>query len=196
MKNTYTEILCILDRSGSMQVLQQETIDGLNIFIDQQQHADGQCNFSLVQFNHQLKLSALRTPIQTMSKLRLIDYNPYGYTALYDAIGESLQQSLQIVFKLPKLKRPDHVLVYIITDGQENCSKNYSASRVRHLIKQLSSTGIWTFEFFGANINAMASAEEIGLKAENAHSWSFDEQGIDEVTKYISNKTLNIRKNK
>jgi uncharacterized protein YegL len=193
MENQLTEIICILDRSGSMQSLQEETVKGLNAFMDQQRTEFGRCNFSLVQFNHEVKLSVARVPVKLVERFSLADYKPFGYTALYDAIGETLNQATRIFNKLEGTEKPAAVLVYIITDGQENASRSYNASGISRMIEQLSATGIWSFEFFAANINTFASAQEIGIKRENATSWAFDVQGVDLMSKDMCKKASMIR---
>jgi uncharacterized protein YegL len=195
MENTNaTEVICLIDKSGSMETLRQETIDGLNTFIEEQQHDSSTCNFTLVQFNQQVSVSLLRQPMQSMRKLTLQDYKPWGYTALYDALGMTLNQSIKSLYMLPELEKPSKVLVTIITDGLENASRTYTKRAIQKLIQTLTEVNGWEFQFFGANIDAFAEAENIGLKRDKAESWNFDKGGIEAMIKSMSQKSSDFRK--
>lgn len=194
MENSNTEIICIIDKSGSMEALKNETITGLNNFIKSQQNEESPCNFSLVQFNHELSATIVREPIKNVAELKAKDYNPYGYTALYDALGITLKKAVEAIFTLPAESKPDKVMVFIITDGLENASRYYSKAVIQELIEKLVQNNKWEFEFFGANINSFAEAESIGLKREKANNWEFSKGGIDQMVDSMSEKAMAFRK--
>jgi uncharacterized protein YegL len=178
-KEKTTEIICILDKSGSMEILQAETISGLNQFIEEQKLEPGLCNFSLVQFNQGLETTISREVIQQVGKLTSKSYQPNGYTALLDAVGLTLKTAMETHFMLPADQTPDKVLVFIITDGQENASLKYKRAQVSDLINQLQMNKGWEFQFFGANIDSFGEAQGIGIAKEQADNWDYNKDGLN-----------------
>lgn len=194
MENSITEIICIIDKSGSMDALKNETISGLNNFIKSQQAEESACNFSLVQFNQELSPTIVRRPIKQVATLQPNDYQPNGYTALYDALGITLKKAMETIFTLPAELKPNKVMVFIITDGLENASRHYSKAFVQDLISKLTTNNKWEFEFFGANINSYAEAENIGVTREKANNWEFNKNGVDGMMNSMSEKASAFRK--
>lgn len=191
-----TEIICILDKSGSMQSLQSETIAGLNKFIKDQQQVEGICNFTLVQFNQYVTTTIKRQPISEMHSLTAASYQPDGYTALLDAVGSTLQTAMETQFFLSNTQSPERVLVFIITDGMENASSRYTKAKVGQMIQNLSVNKGWEFQFFGANIDAFGEAENIGISRDKANQWAYNKQGVDYMMNEISEKSSEFRKRK
>lgn len=192
-KQSFTEIICILDKSGSMDSLQQETITGLNQFIEEQKNEPGLCNFSLVQFNHEVSTTFARCPIQNVKPLGQKSYRPDGYTALLDAVGGTLKSAMEAHFLLPADQAPDKVLVFIITDGYENASRHYSRAQVGSMIKQLETNKGWEFQFFGANMDAFDEAQNIGISADKAAAWEADASGMDRMMKKMGDVAKEVR---
>ena len=192
-KQAITEIICILDKSGSMEILQAETIAGLNQFIEEQKLEPGLCNFSLIQFNQEVQTTLLRTPIQQVQQLGKKTYQPSGYTALLDAVGLTLKGAMEAHFLLPSTEAPDKVLVFIITDGQENASHVYSRAQVASLIKQLQDNRGWDFQFFGANIDAFGEAQGIGISRDKADNWDYSSVGMDMIMKKMGVRAKEVR---
>ena len=174
-----TEIICILDKSGSMGVLQEETIQGLNRFIREQQQEQGKCNFTLVQFNQYVRVTIKQAPIEEVKELNTQSYQPDGYTALLDAVGTTLKTAIEAQFFSPATALPSQVLVFIITDGMENASKLYSRKQVYDMIQNLQTAKGWEFRFFGANIDAFGEAENIGICKDNAMQWERSKAGVE-----------------
>jgi len=189
-----TEIICILDKSGSMGSLQSETIAGLNQFIADQKKQEGSCNFTLVQFNQDVVPSIVRQKIDTVAELTSSSYQPNGYTALLDAVGITLNTAIETQFLLPKEQQPVRVLVFIITDGMENASRKFTKPSVEQLIKNLSTDKGWEFQFFGANIDAFGEAQDIGIDQDKAYQWSYSKQGVSEMMNAITIKSSEFRK--
>lgn len=190
---TITEIICILDKSGSMEILQSETIAGLNQFIEEQKREPGLCNFSLVQFNQGLETTVLRQAIQQVGKLTRKSYQPNGYTALLDAVGQTLKTAMETHFMLPANLAPDKVLVFIITDGQENASSRYSRSQISTMINQLQTNKGWEFQFFGANIDAFSEAQGIGISQDQADNWDYNKAGLNVMMKKMGDRAKEVR---
>jgi len=192
-KQLLTEIICILDKSGSMDSLQSETIIGLNQFIEEQKQEPGLCNFTLVQFNQEISTSISRTPMLNVSPLTRKSYEPSGYTALLDAVGGTLKRTIEAHFMLPPLQAPDKVLVFIITDGHENASRRYSRAHVASLIQNLQTNKGWEFQFFGANIDAFGEAQGIGISRDQADTWDPDADGMDLMMKKMGERAREVR---
>lgn len=192
-KQAITEIICILDKSGSMEVLQAETIAGLNQFIEEQKQEIGLCTFSLIQFNQEVKTTVSRTPIEQVQPLNRSSYQPNGYTALLDAVGGTLKRAMETHFLLPAHEAPEKVLVFIITDGQENASRHYSRSQVANSISQLQTNKGWEFQFFGANIDAFGEAQGIGISRDQADSWDYNAQGVNTMMKKMGDRAKEVR---
>ena len=192
-KQSLTEIICILDKSGSMDSLRAETITGLNQFIEDQKQEPGLCNFSLVQFNHEVVTSISRCPIQNIKPLHSASYKPDGYTALLDAVGGTLKRAMEAHFLLPAGQAPDKVLVFIITDGHENASRLYSRVQVGNMIKQLQTNKGWEFQFFGANIDAFGEAQNIGIGRDQADSWDASGLGVVDLYQKMGDRAKEVR---
>ncbi len=193
---TTTEIICILDKSGSMQALQQETIEGLNQFVKDQQKEAGICNFTLVQFNHEVTTTLKRVPVASVPELTTALYEPNGYTALLDAVGFTLKSAMEIQFYLPAAETPDNVIVFIITDGMENASRRYSKEKVKQMVEQLTVNKGWEFQFYGANIDAFGEAQNLGISRKDADSWDYNKEGLKTMMKDMSQKSTDFRKRK
>lgn len=191
-----TEIICILDKSGSMQSLQQETIEGLNQFVKDQQKEPGLCNFTLVQFNQEVTTTLKRIPVAAVPLLTKALYEPNGYTALLDAVGFTLKSAMEIQFYLPPAENPDNVIVFIITDGMENASRQYSKDKVKEMVEQLTVNKGWEFQFYGANIDAFGEAQNLGISKKDADSWNYNKEGLKSMMSNMSQKTTDFRKRK
>lgn len=191
---TRTEIICILDNSGSMQTLQLETIEGLNQFIREQKQEVGHCHFTLVQFNQDVVFKIQRQAIKEVALLDRASYHPNGYTALLDAVGLTLKTAMETVFMLPPNEAPGHVLVFIITDGLENASRHYSKEQIREMVGNLTVHKGWEFQFFGANIDAFGEAQNIGIARDKAEAWDYNQNGVQGMMNKMSAKTSAFRK--
>ena len=193
---TVTEIICILDKSGSMQSLQAETLAGLNKFINDQQQEVGTRNFTLVQFNQHVSTVINRQPIEKAELLTPLSYRPDGYTALFDAVGSTLQTAMETQYFLSKAQTAERVLVFIITDGMENASTRYTRPMIQKMIQNLTASKGWEFQFFGANIDAFGEAENIGISAQHAKQWNYNREGVNFMMNEISEKSTEFRKRK
>ncbi|HHV13109.1 MAG TPA: VWA domain-containing protein [Clostridiales bacterium] len=163
MRNDLTQIVCILDRSGSMSTLELDTIGGYNRFIESQKEDQGEAWVTTVLFDDKYELLYDAADIKTVQPMTNKEYYARGMTALYDAIGKTIVDIGHRLAMLAEEERPSKVIVVIITDGQENSSKEYDKDRVKEMITHQTQKYNWQFIFMGANIDSAAEAASIGI---------------------------------
>lgn len=156
-----TEIIVILDRSGSMGPLAAEVMSGFNSFVEDQKKESGEARLTLVQFDHEYELKYQGVPIENVDKL---EFQPRGMTAMNDAIGRTLNEQGK---RIAEQKWAELVIVNIITDGEENSSQEYTRARVAEMVKHAEKHG-WLFLFLASNIDAKATAQAFGSSAKYA----------------------------
>lgn len=171
-----TELLFILDRSGSMGGLEDDTIGGFNAVIDEHRNAPGDAVVSTILFDHVSEVLHDRVPIQKVRKLMRDDYTVRGSTALYDAVGNAVRFISKIRRYLPADATPTKTIVVIVTDGYENASRTWSLAELRKLIERKREEG-WEFLFLGANIDAEREAETLGMDRDFAATYVADGMG-------------------
>ncbi len=177
MKKNLTEIICILDRSGSMASLAGDTVGGYNTFIAKQKKEEGEAIVTTVLFDDRYEVFCDRADIKAIADMTERDYYARGCTALYDAVGRTLNDTVYRRLGTPDAEIPERTIVVITTDGLENASREYSAEKVRDIIKKLEGTESWEFLFFGANIDAIGAAESIGIREDRAVRYAPDKAG-------------------
>ena len=150
MNKNLTELVFILDRSGSMSGLEDDTIGGFNSFIEKQKGIDGECLVSTVLFNQTSKVIYDRVSLQDIRKMTRDDYLPSGCTALIDAMGDAIHHIRNVHKYIREEDVPEKTIFVIITDGMENASKRYSSDDVKKMVSQQKEAG-WEFLFLGAN---------------------------------------------
>ena len=196
MKNNLTELVFILDRSGSMSGLERDTIGGFNAMIEKQKKQDGECVVSTVLFNNDSQVIHDRVPLDKIEPMTERDYYVSGGTALIDAIGGAIHH----IGNVHKYARPEDVpentIFIITTDGQENSSHRYSSSRVKHMIERQKAKFGWEFLFIGANIDAVETAKRYGIEQDRAVNYHADPQGTSIVYESVSKAVCNVRMNK
>lgn len=176
MKNNITELVFILDRSGSMAGLEEDTIGGFNAMLEKQKKVDGKCYVSTVLFDHEQKVLHDRLPLNEVAPLTEKDYTVRGCTALIDAIGGAVHH-IETIHKYARPEDvPEHTIFVITTDGMENASKRYNADDVRRTISQKEELG-WEFLFLGANIDAVETAGRLGIRKDRAVNYHADKKG-------------------
>ncbi len=176
----YTEIVFILDRSGSMQGLEADTIGGFNSVLSQHKHMEGNAVVSTVLFDDKIDVICDRKNIQEVAPITSKEYYVRGCTALLDAVGGAIRHISKVQKILPKSHRAKDVLFVITTDGLENASRRYSYEDVKKLIEKKKAKG-WEFIFMGANIDAVAEAARIGIGADRAATYVADSAGTEAV---------------
>lgn len=175
--NHSTELVFILDKSGSMHGLQQDTLGGYNGMLAKQRELDGECRITTVLFNHESSIVHDRAGLDHVRPMTIEQYQPSGYTALLDSIGMTINRIGTIQKNSPPQQRASKVMVVIITDGQENASREFSLPHIRHMIERQQQRFGWEFIFLGANIDAIDVAASYGISAKNASTYVADSQG-------------------
>ena len=177
MKENLTELVFILDRSGSMEGLEADTIGGFNAMLRKQQGEEGEAYVSTVLFDHESQVLHDRVPIREVPPMTQQDYVVGGCTALVDAIGGAIKH----ISNIHKYARPEdvpaHTMFVITTDGMENASRQYSSNRVKGMIRRMKEKYGWEFLFIGANIDAVETAARFGIGEERAVNYRADKKG-------------------
>lgn len=177
MKKGLTELVFILDRSGSMGGLESDTMGGFNGMLQKQKKEEGEANVTTVLFDDQIDIIHDRFPIDVVKPLTDEDYYVRGCTALLDAVGSTVKKVENIQNRLPEEMKAEKIIFVITTDGQENSSQEYSANMVKKMIEKNQEKG-WQFLFLGANIDAVEEAEKIGIRRTHAASYKNDAKGV------------------
>jgi hypothetical protein len=182
-----TQLLVIVDRSGSMISCAEDMTGGLNTLFEEQAKLPGKCVVDYVQFDNQYELVFWDKPV---SEARA-QLNPRGSTALLDAIGRGVTELGEKLAKLDEADRPGTVMVAIVTDGYENSSREWTTEKVKELIEKQQSQWNWDFVFLGANMDAVAEGEKFGIAA--ASSMTYDTHYSGGTTQSLSNYTSALR---
>lgn len=193
MKNNITEIIFILDESGSMDGLEKDTIGGFNSMIKKQKEQEGTCYISTVLFNGRSKVLYDRVELSKIKELTDKDYQPGGCTALLDAMGNAIQHVKKIHKYIREEDVPQSTMFVITTDGQENASKKYCSDAVKKMIKEQKEKAKWEFIFVGANIDAVETAKHYGFDEESAVNYHADELGTKVLYESLNDVVLNTR---
>jgi len=192
MNNNLTELVFILDRSGSMAGLESDTIGGFNSMLSKQRNEPGDAYVTTVLFDNRCELLHDRIPLTGVADITARDYFVRGTTALLDAIGMTIQKIVQAHIHTAEAMRPGKTVFVIITDGMENASREYSADRVRAMIEKEKTYG-WEFLFLGANIDAIGAASRIGIHADRAVNYHADSEGTRLNYDVVGDTISNVR---
>lgn len=188
-----TEFVFILDRSGSMAGLEQDTIGGFNAMLAKQRKEQGEAVVSTVLFDNNSTVIHDRVPITQVPDLTEEEYFVRGCTALLDAVGGAIHHIGNVHKYARKEDVPDKTLFIITTDGMENASKHYTYDKVRHMIERQKERYGWEFIFLGANIDAAAEAGKFGIDASMAADYHCDKAGTALNYEVISEAISNVR---
>lgn len=194
MKKNLTEIIYVLDRSGSMGHLTGDTIGAYNAYLDEQKGFDGETKISTVLFDDKYELLFNGVSIDEA----YLDHEKYyvrGMTALYDAVGKTILDVGNRLAHTPEEERPEKVIFIITTDGYENASKEFTQKVVKEMIEHQQSKYNWKFMFFGANIDSATTAEAIGISRNMAVDFEATSVGIDDMMCYCKQMTQVLREN-
>ena len=193
--NNITELVFILDRSGSMAGLERDTIGGFNAMIEKQKKQDGLCWVSTVLFANESKVIHDRVRLEEVRPMTEEDYSVGGCTALIDAIGDAIHHIANVHKYARAEDVPAHTVFVITTDGMENASRRYSAGEVRKQIKRMQEEKGWEFLFIGANIDAVETARHFGIAEDRAVNYHADKKGTRVVYECVGKALGSLRAN-
>ncbi len=177
MKKGLTELVFILDKSGSMSGLETDTIGGYNAMLAKQKAVEGECRITTALFDQGYELVHDRTDIRGVSPLTDKEYQVGGTTALIDAIGRTIDKIEGAQKHTAQEYRAEKVMFVIITDGLENASREYTAKKVKAMVERQKEKHGWEFVFLGANIDAVETAAHFGIRADRAADYVADSAG-------------------
>ena len=195
-KNNIVDVVFILDRSGSMGGLESDTIGGFNSMLEKQRKIEGKAFITTVLFDDQYELLHDRVNIAKVNNITEKEYFVRGSTALLDAIGKTIAKEKAIQDTLGKNEKADKVLFVIITDGLENASREYNSSTVKKLIETQKEKYGWEFLFLGANIDAIETANTLGINAERAVNYKSDSIGTKKNYDTLNKAVEEVRSGK
>lgn len=193
MKKNCTEIVFILDRSGSMYGLEQDTIGGFNSMIKEQKEKEGEVFVSTLLFDDVTEVLHDRVKIEEIQPMTERDYRVRGCTALLDAIGGAIHYLGNLHRKMPNEHVPEHTLFVIITDGMENASQHYSYDKIREMVSRQEKRYGWEFLFLGANIDSIDMASHLGIHNDHAVNYHSDHIGTQLNYEVLSDAIITIR---
>ena len=169
MRTDLTDITMVIDRSGSMQSIQSDAEGGINSFIEQQKQEPGEANVTLVQFDTDYEFVHSGVPIRKVPAFKLV---PRGSTALLDAVGRAINETGARLAALEESQRPGLVVFVIVTDGEENSSREFSRDQIRKMVEHQQSAYKWQFTFLAANQDAFAAGGSMGIAQDGIAAYS------------------------
>ena len=193
MQANLTELIFILDRSGSMGGMESDTIGGFNSMLSKQRSEPGDCRITTVLFDNEYEVLHDRIDIKAVSDITDRDYYVRGQTALLDAIGKTISKLINVQKSTSEDYRAKKVLFVITTDGMENASRKFDFSKIKSMIEHQQSKYNWEFIFLGANMDAVNMASSFGIAANRAQSFHNDSEGIAVHYKAVSETIGNFR---
>lgn len=196
MKKGLTEVVFILDRSGSMSGLEADTIGGFNSLIEKQKKEEGEALISTVLFDDSCEVLYDRVPLDKVEPMNDRQYYVRGCTALLDAIGGAVHHIANVHKYAREEDRPEKTLFIITTDGMENASQRYDYKKVKKMVEHEQEKYGWEFLFLGANIDAIEVAGRFGLKAGRAINYVSDSAGTELNYRVLSNMVSGVRRSK
>ena len=194
MKNGITELVFILDRSGSMSGLEADTIGGFNSMLEKQKKEPGRCWVTTVLFDHEVRMLHDRLPLDKVQPITEKDYFVRGSTALLDAVGSTIDHIVSIHRYARPEDVPEHTVTVITTDGYENSSCKYNVLRVKEMIRHEQEKYSWEFLFLGANIDAVAAAGRLGIDESRAANYVNDSKGTQLNYAVVSDAVGSVRR--
>jgi len=181
MQEKHSWIVVILDRSGSMQPIWEDTVGGLTSFIEKQKEVEGTAILTVAAFDTDYELLYKQQDLATADPAVAGRVHPRGGTALTDAVGKTIAMVRDKIVAMPDSEKPENVIVQIITDGEENASQEWKTEQVRDLIKKLQADEDWTFLFLAANQDAFAAAREYAIPTSNSAGFEATGKGMKDA---------------
>lgn len=196
MNKTVTELVFILDKSGSMAGLEADTIGGYNAMLKKQQKAEGKAIVTTVLFNHEVELLHDRIHVKGISPITEDDYEVGGTTALLDAIGFTIQKIGNVQKRTNEAERANKVLFVITTDGLENASREFTNTQIKKMVEHQKAKYGWEFMFLGANMDAISTAKQFGIDEDFAVDYHADPIGTQLNYEAVNEAVIKIRSGK
>ena len=193
MRKDLTELVFIIDRSGSMSGLESDTIGGFNSMIRKQKQAEGEALISTVLFDNESEVLNYRVNVKDIQPMTEHDYTVRGTTALIDAIGGAIHHIGNVHKYARQEDVPEHTMFVITTDGMENASRYYSSDKVKKMIERQKVKYGWEFLFLGANIDAVETASHFGIGADRAVNYNCDSEGTALNYEVVSDAICSVR---
>ena len=193
MKKNLTEIVFILDRSGSMAGLEADTIGGFNAMIEKQRKEPGEAIVSTVLFDNECEVIHDRVPLDRVPALTEREYFVRGCTALLDAVGGAIRHIGNVHKYAREEDRPEKTLFVITTDGRENASRRFTYDRLKMMIERQKEKYGWEFLFLGANMDAAREAARFGIGADRAANYHADSEGTNVIYETVSEAITQVR---
>jgi len=195
MRLGYTEIIFVIDRSGSMRKIASDVVGGLNSFIKEQREklGDAPCKVSAYKFDDVYDVMFENQDLQTLKDMVDVDFEPRGWTALYDAFCTTVDNVGIRLHNTPEEERPERVLVVVITDGLENASIKFNHQDVKNRIDHQTQVYSWDFVYIGANQDSWAVGSNLGYSAGTTLDYVADSQGVNVMFDKLSKSTLSYR---
>lgn len=190
MNQDYTDISIILDRSGSMQTVANDTIGGFNQFVQEQKKQPGRALLSLYQFDDHYET---RYEGRDIAEVPPLEFSPRGMTALYDAIGRTINNTGARLRSIPEYLRPGKVMMVILTDGFENASREFTKDRIKEMITHQRTKYQWDFVFLGANQDAILTSATIGIGRSSTLTYASNTMGVGSAWAAAANYTNSVR---
>lgn len=194
MKKDLTELVFVIDKSGSMAGLETDTIGGFNAMLSKQKKEQGEANVTTVLFNHHSELLHDRIPVQGIAPMSEREYEVSGTTALLDAIGMAIQKIGNSQKRTSADHRASKVLFVITTDGHENASREYNYDKIKSMVAHQKEKFGWEFIFLGANIDAISAAAQFGISEDFAVEYHADVEGTRLNYEAVSEVVTSYRK--
>ena len=195
MNKDYTHISVILDRTGSMEAIRDDTIGGFNAFLEQQRAEPGKATMTLVQFDSQDPYEVIHRfkPVDKVSELNRQTYVPRAMTPLLDAIGRGINDLEENLGQLKEEEYPSKIIFVIVTDGQENASREFRREQIQIMISDKSEKESWQFVFLSADLAAMGDAMSVGFAADSSLLFAKDSEGSLNAWDSLSKRTSDYR---
>lgn len=193
-KKDLSEIVCIIDRSGSMKLIKDDAIGGFNQFLEDQKKLPGEATLTFVQFNCKVVTIHENLPIKDVPGLNNNSYVPFGSTSLFDAIGTTVESVGKRLANTPEELRPEHVIFAILTDGAENSSEKFKErSVIKEMITHQQDKYSWEFIFLAANQDAFAEGMRLGIKPGDTYNFRSTSEGVRAAYANMSKSTMEKR---
>jgi hypothetical protein len=193
MKQGLTHIVFVVDRSGSMKSIATDMIGGYNSFIEKQKEVPSECYVSFYQFDDSYDVVFERVKLSEVKELDHKTFVPRGGTALYDALGRTINEYGKYLSDLPEDERPDRVLVVTITDGDNNASRQFSVTQIRDMVQHQTEAYKWSFVFLGSNIDAWAAGADLGVSQSSTLQFASVKGSVSKAFSALNSNTRMYR---